>query len=114
VEDDASLRRSIQMLLQGRGFDVRAFAGADPMLLDERLDEAVCLVTDYRLGNRDGIELLLSLRARAWHGPAVLITAYSTEAVRSAAERAGFVEIIEKPFKEHVLVNTIRSPGPTV
>ncbi|MBN8831292.1 MAG: response regulator [Sphingomonadales bacterium] len=107
VEDDASLRRSIQMLLQGRGFQVRAFAGADPMLLDERLDEAVCLVADYRLGNRDGVELLHSLRARGWQGPAILITAYSSDMVRRSAEQAGFAEIIEKPLKERVLVNTV-------
>ncbi len=52
VEDDAGMRRSMQLLLQGRGFDVRAYAAADPMLLDEQLTEAVCLVIDYLLGDR--------------------------------------------------------------
>ncbi len=48
----------MQLLFQGRGFDVRAYAAADPMLLDEQLTEAVCLVIDYLLGDRDGFSVL--------------------------------------------------------
>ncbi|MGB3928558.1 MAG: response regulator [Sphingobium sp.] len=109
VEDDAGMRRSMQLLLQGRGFDVRAYAAADPMLLDEELTEAVCLVVDYLLGDRDGISVLGTLRNLGWRGPAILITAYPTEELRRSASEAGFSAFLEKPFKEHMLVNTVAS-----
>ncbi len=107
VEDDASLRRSMQLLLQGRGFDVRAYAAADPMLLDAGIAGASCLVTDYCLEGRDGIGLLETLRHRGWSGPAILVTAYSTRALRDRAEDAGFTLFLEKPFHEHALVNAV-------
>lgn len=99
----------MQLLLQGRGFDVRAYAAADPMLLDEELTEAVCLVVDYLLGDRDGISVLGTLRNLGWRGPAILITAYPTEELRRSASEAGFSAFLEKPFKEHMLVNTVAS-----
>lgn len=112
VEDDAGMRRSMQLLLQGRGFDVRAYAAADPMLLDEQLTEAVCLVIDYLLGDRDGFSVLATSRNLGWRGPAILITAYPTEELRRLASEAGFSAFLEKPFKEHMLVNTVTSLAP--
>ncbi|SDA36398.1 Response regulator receiver domain-containing protein [Sphingomonas sp. NFR15] len=101
------MRRSMQLLLQGRGFDVRAYAAADPMLLDEELTVAVCLVIDYLLGDRNGINVLGTLRNLGWRGPAILITAFPTEELRRAASEAGFSAFLEKPFKEYALVNTV-------
>lgn len=109
VEDDAGMRRSMQLLLQGRGFDVRAYAAPATMLLDEELDTAACLVADYCLGGRDGISVLHALRSSGWQGPAVLITAYPTQALRETARDAGFAAMLEKPFKDHALVNTVTS-----
>jgi FixJ family two-component response regulator len=107
VEDDASVRRSMQLLLQGRGFDVRAYAAADTLLHDENIGEVACLVTDYYLGPRDGIGLLTVLRSHGLCSPAILVTAYSSIELRQAAEAAGFDEFLEKPFKEYALVNAV-------
>lgn len=107
VEDDASLRRSIQLLLHGRGFDVRAYAAADPMLRGDDIAGASCLVTDYCLGGHDGIGVLEALRERGWNGPAILVTAYPTRQIRQTAEAAGFSAFLEKPFRDHALVNTV-------
>jgi Response regulator containing CheY-like receiver, AAA-type ATPase, and DNA-binding domains len=109
VEDDSGMRRSMQLLLQGRGFEVRAYAAADPMLLDEELPQAACLVIDYLLGDRDGLSVLGSLRKLGWGGPAILITAHATDELRRSATGAGFSAFLEKPFKEHILVNTVTS-----
>lgn len=109
VEDDPGVRRSLQLLLQGRGFDVSAYPAPDSILLDDTLDQAACLVADYRLDASDGIMLLRSLRARGWRGPAILVTGYATPELRRAAEEAGFGAFLEKPIRENALINTIRA-----
>lgn len=111
------MRRSMQLLLQGRGYDVRAHATAETLLLDEHLTEADCLISDYRLADGDGINLIGMLRDRGWCGPAILVTAYATDSVRGSAIEAGFGALLEKPLKEHVLISTVsrlvRSARPT-
>lgn len=105
VEDDPSMRRSMQLLLQGRGFDIRAYASPDAMLRQDRIHDAALLLIDYRLGARDGIEVLEALRATGWTGSAILVTAFPTAELRRAAVAAGFVSVLEKPFPEQALVN---------
>lgn len=107
VEDDASVRRSMQMLLQGNGFDVRAYTTVDQILQDDSIDEAACLVADYRLDGSDGIAVLDTLRQRGWHGPAILMTAFPTDELRRSAQAAGFDAFLEKPFRDHALVNSV-------
>lgn len=104
VEDDDSMRRSMQLFLRGRGFDVLTYASADRLLREENLAEAACLVADYKLGEQDGISLLGALRARGWTGPAILTTGFPSEEVRSSARTAGFDLLLEKPFRDHALV----------
>jgi FixJ family two-component response regulator len=82
VENDTSVRRSIQLLLQGSGFDVRAYAAADPLLLDENIDGAACLVADHYLEGRDGIGLLEALRRQGWTSPAILVSGYPSPELR--------------------------------
>lgn len=104
LEDDNGVRRSLQLLLQGRGFDVRAFGSAEPLLADLDFAEADCLVADYRLATSNGIDVLQSLRAGGWTKPAVLITAFGSAELASQAIAAGFSEVFEKPLKDHMLI----------
>lgn len=107
VEDDAGVRRSLQLLLEGEGYDVRAFATGTALLADARAADAACLVTDYRLEDRDGISLLQALRAAGWSGPAMLITAFGSTAMAERARDEGFTRLFDKPFKPHLLVEAI-------
>jgi FixJ family two-component response regulator len=108
LEDDNGVRRSLQLLLQGRGFDVKAYAGAGPLLADPEFAEADCLVADYRLADTNGIAVLQSLRKHGWTKPAVLVTAFSSAEVVADAAAAGFSEIFEKPVKDHVLITALK------
>lgn len=108
LEDDNGVRRSLQLLLQGRGFDVKAYAGAAPLLADPEFAEADCLVADYRLADTNGIEVLRSLRKNGWTKPAVLVTAFSSAEVTAEATAAGFTEVFEKPVKDHVLITALK------
>jgi FixJ family two-component response regulator len=107
VEDDAAVRRSLQLLLQGRGYDVRAYASGVALLVDPAAGDAACFIADYRLAELDGIEILSELRRRKWHGPAVLITAFVSPDLTERAKAAGFDADIAKPFLDHFLVDEI-------
>ncbi|WP_404480536.1 response regulator [Novosphingobium sp. BL-52-GroH] len=107
VEDDASVRRSTQLLLQGKGFDVRAHAAADPILLTGNFGEVACLVVDYSLGDQDGFAVLAAMREHGWQGPAILMTAFSTVELKRCARLAGFSEFLEKPMEERTLVTAV-------
>lgn len=107
VEDDAGVRRSLQLLLQAKGFDVRAYATGAALLADPSSDDARCIVADYSMDDIDGLEVLSRLRARGWKGPAVLITAYPSPALEERARAEGFNLVLEKPFRDHMLVETV-------
>lgn len=107
VEDDAAVRRSLQLLLEGQGYGVRAFASAAALLADETADARACLIADYRLGEQDGISLLRALRGAGWPGPAILMTAFRSPEIAASAREAGFAQLFEKPLKPHLLVEAI-------
>lgn len=107
MEDDDAVRRSLQLLLAGHGFDAKAYRTSRALLSDPEISDAVCLVADFRLAEHDGIAVLEELRARGWNAPAILVTAYNSEELKHRATSAGFGAILEKPLREHSLVNTL-------
>jgi FixJ family two-component response regulator len=111
VEDDDGVRRSLQLLLTGRGYRVRAFSAAAPAIADSASGEAALLVADYRLADSDGVQLLAELRARGWVGRAVLVTAFPSRALDEVARAAGFDAVIEKPLRQHTLFAAL-APSP--
>ena len=72
--------------------------------LRDHLGRAGCLLADYRLSISDGISVLETLRARGHETPAILMTAFGSDEVAGRARSAGFVEVLEKPFRDHVLM----------
>ena len=107
VEDDPGVRRSLQLLLQANGFDVRAYANGTTLLADKTALDAICLVADYRMNVCDGVATLTQLRDHGWAGPAILITAFPSNALLASAQAAGFAAVFEKPLRRHVLLKTI-------
>lgn len=107
VEDDPAVRRSLQLLLQGRGMDVRAYAAGAPLLADPSALDAACFIADYRMSELDGLAILRALRARGWNGPAILITAFPSPELTRQAREAGFQTVIDKPFRQHLISDTI-------
>lgn len=107
VEDEPGVRRSLQLLLHARGYDVRSYASSAALVADPLVDEAICLVADYRMPEMDGLAVLRSLRARGWQRPAILVTAYGSPDLVERAMRAGFSAVIEKPLREHALADAV-------
>ena len=107
VEDDAAVRRSLQLLLQGRGYDVRSYASGAALLADRSTRDAACIVADYAMPDIDGIALLRELRADGWSAPAILVTAYHSQSLVERAEIEGFAQVFEKPLPDRLLSDTV-------
>src|SRR3954466_4862503 len=69
VEDDARVRRSLQLLLTGQGFEVRAYPSARGLGSDPEAPKSDCLVADLIMPDSDGLALLRQLRHAGWTGP---------------------------------------------
>jgi FixJ family two-component response regulator len=107
IDDDAAVRRSLQLLLQGRGFNVRAFGSAVAALRDDLACRSDILITDYLLPDGDGIAVIETLRQQAWRGRAVLITAFPSSILAKRAIASGFDALLEKPLHHQALITAI-------
>jgi two-component system response regulator FixJ len=109
VDDDASIRDSLALMLGLAGYTTRLFADAESFLVGFRPDWAGCVVADLRLPGLSGVELQARVRQRGSAIPFVIITAHGDVPAARAAFRAQAVDFIEKPFDDEVLLAAIRS-----
>ena len=109
LEDDAAVRRSLQLVLEGQGFQVRAYASPTMLLADHRgVAAASCLIADFRLADMDGIEALVMLREQGWCRPAILVSAHGSKALTRRALDSGFALVLEKPLRQFSLAKTVK------
>ena len=98
IDDDASVRDSIALMLGLEGYRTALFADAEAFLEAWREDWAGCVVADVRLPGRSGVELQEEVRKRGIALPFVMITAHGDVATARSAFRAQAVDFLEKPF----------------
>ena len=108
VDDDEAVLDSLAALLLAEGFAVEAFASAQALL--DRYPRAPdgCVVTDVRMPEMDGLELIETLRARGALPPIIVITGHGDVPMAVRAMKLGARDFIEKPFDPGVLVAAIR------
>ncbi len=108
VDDDESVRESLDGLIRSVGFAVKVFASAEEFLNADHHRDVDCLLLDVRLPGMNGIELHRHLVAHHCEIPVVFITAHgSEEAVRSQALRNGAVDYLIKPLSEDTVLNAV-------
>jgi FixJ family two-component response regulator len=107
VDDDASLRESLQDLLESVGLRVAAFASAQEFLRRTRPEVPSCLVLDVRLPGLSGLELQQRLAADAMAMPIIFITGHGDIPMSVQAMKAGAVEFLPKPFREQDLLDAV-------
>lgn len=107
LEKDPLVRRSLQMVLQGQGYNVCAYASPAMLLAASVAMQAACLVTEYRLADMSGIDVLAVLRARGWAGPSILITSEGSNEVTQQALSAGFEAVLQKPLRHFSLAKMV-------
>ena len=109
VDDDESVRESLQGLLASLGFAVQTFPSAEDFLASEGAYGTECLILDVRMPGMSGPELLEELCARAREIPTVFITSYGLEDLRPRVRADRAVNYLHKPFTEEALLEAIHS-----
>ena len=107
VDDDASLRASLQDLLESVGLQVAACASAQEFLRRPRPEGPSCLVLDVRLPGLSGLELQRQLAAGDRDMPIIFITGHGDIPMSVQAMKAGAVEFLPKPFRDQDLLDAI-------
>jgi len=98
VDDDASVRDSLALMLSLSGYKSALFADAESFLAAWQPHWAGCVLADLRLPGKSGAELQAALRAKGSRLPFVIITAHGDVATARAAFQAEAIDFLEKPF----------------
>jgi FixJ family two-component response regulator len=107
VDDDASIRDSLALMLGLGGYATRLFADAESFVAAFEESWAGCVVADLRLPGMSGVELQAQVRHRGGAIPFVIVTAHGDVPAARAAFLAQAVDFIEKPFGDAQLRNAI-------
>jgi FixJ family two-component response regulator len=107
VDDDVSVRESLELLLESAGWRPEIFASAQNFLSRPRPTVPCCLVLDVTLPGLSGLELQQQLADRT-DMPIIFITGHGDVPMTVQAMKAGAVEFLTKPFKDDVLLNAVR------
>lgn len=108
VDDDASLRESIEDLIRSVGLRVETFASAPEFLRAKRPDMPGCLVLDVRLKGLSGLDLQKWLIEADIAIPIIFITGHGDIPMTVQAMKAGAVEFLTKPFRDQDLLDAIQ------
>ena len=109
VDDDDSLRNSLNNLIRSVGFGAQGFSSAEAFLKSNQLHDTACLILDVRMPGMSGLDLQRQLMAADCQIPIVFITSHGDDDARSRALAAGAVEFLYKPFREEALLNAIHT-----
>jgi FixJ family two-component response regulator len=107
IDDDASVRRALQRLLQSAGFTVETFATASEFLNAPYWAQTACLVLDIHLPGMSGFELQEYLAVSGVPIPIVFITALDDVSTRERVNSTGAAGYLRKPFDQDTLIEAI-------
>jgi FixJ family two-component response regulator len=108
VDDDVSVRESLELLLRFEGFQVETFASARDFLERSRTDGPGCVVLDVSLPDLSGLDLQKLLLTDRANLPIIFITGYGDVPTTVQAMKAGAVEFLTKPLDNTALIDAIR------
>jgi len=109
VDDDESVQRALQDLIESDGLSALCFGSAEQFLDSEARNKAACLIADVRMPGLTGLELQAKLKAERCPIPVVFITAHGDAEMRIHAMREGAVEFLSKPFDDAVLLEIVHT-----
>jgi len=110
VDDDISVRESLQSLIRSAGMEVKVFASAEEFLSSVNGSKIDCLVLDVRLPGMSGFELQRHLVASRRNVPVIFMTAHGyDDRTRSEASPDWTVAYLTKPFSEEELLDAVHA-----
>src|SRR5471030_2985361 len=109
IDDDDAVRQSLEFLLRTAGHTVRGFESAKAFL--EILPElrSGCIITDVRMPDISGIELLRRVKEHDTDIPVIVITGHGDISLAVEAMKLGAVDFLEKPFEDDRLIGMIEA-----
>lgn len=108
IDDDAAMRDSLGFLLQVNRIPYRVFESA-AAFLEALPEDGGCVLTDVRMPEMNGIEMVRRLKAQGYRAPVIVMTGHADVPLAIEAMKAGVVDFIEKPFDEDLLLSAIRA-----
>jgi FixJ family two-component response regulator len=109
VDDDISVRESLELLIRCEGWQPETFSSGHEFLARPRAVVPSCLVLDFSLPGFNGLELQKCVAVERTDMPIIFITGYKDVSMTVQAMKAGAVEFLTKPFGEDVLLSAIRA-----
>lgn len=108
VDDDISIRESLEMLIRCQGWRPETFGSAWEFLARPRVSVPSCLILDLPLPELDALELQKKLAVERPELPVVFVAAHADIPTTVLAMKAGALEFLTKPFNSHFLLNAVR------
>jgi two-component system response regulator FixJ len=109
IDDDDALRESLAFLLRAADIGVKSFASA-AAFLDALPDPSLsCVITDVRMPDMNGIDLLRRLKEIKVSAPVIVITGHGDVALAVEAMKIGAIDFLEKPFDDEVLLSSVEA-----
>ncbi len=109
VDDDVSVRESLELLIRHLGWRVETFVSAHEFLAHPKVSTPSCLILDVRLPGLDGLEVQKRIAADRAAMPIIFITGYGDVPMTVTAMKAGAAEFLTKPFDDEILVSALQN-----
>lgn len=107
VDDDVSVRESVDLLIRWAGWNVEVFATAEAFLSHPKVDAPSCLILDVELPNLSGLDLQRRMAESGEDMPTVFITGHGDIPMTVQAMKAGAIEFLTKPLVGEDLINAV-------
>jgi FixJ family two-component response regulator len=109
VDDDVSVRESLELLIRHLGWRAETFVSAQEFLAHPKVSTPCCLILDVRLPGLNGLALQEQIAADRTAMPIIFITGYGDVPMTVRAMKAGAAEFLTKPFDDEILVSALQN-----
>lgn len=109
VDDEESIRRSLDFLLRAAGFRTERWEDGEAFLKDADKTESACVLLDVRMPGMDGLQVQAEMAGRGFNMPVVVLTGHGDISTAVRAMQGGAVDFLEKPFNRERLLQALES-----
>ena len=109
IDDDASVRDSINLILSLKGMRTQLFSSAQDFLEAYRPEWRGCILTDLQMPGMSGLDLQQALHERGVLLPVVVLTAHGDVPTTRVAMKGGAFDFLEKPINDEVLLDVLKN-----
>ena len=109
IDDDDASRDSLEFLLRSARIEVRSYESAVAFLADLPIASAGCIITDVRMPELSGVDLLKRLKGLGFSLPVIVITGHGDVQLAVEAMKAGAIDFFEKPFDDDLLLASLQT-----